>query len=113
MGVIVTPFGQLKYAEPKALREWVAAHDIRHRLYQNTLMGQNYLVNLVPLDGEVNADWFGRHILAHMALTDALPQPVTTSTSALAAWRDEKSFYSWHDLHTLLHRQLDNALNLT
>lgn len=111
--MIVTPFGQLKYGSKRALTDWVMAHDVRHRLYQNTLMGSNELINLVPLDGEINKDWFGRHVLAHIALTAYLPNPVTTATEVLAGWNDEQSFYTWHDLHTLLHRQLDNQLNLT
>jgi len=113
MGMIVTPFGGLKYQDEKALREWVTAHDVRHRLYQNTLMGQDELINQVPLDGKINKDWFGRHLLSHIALTAYLPNPVTTATEVLSGWDDEQSFYTWHDLHTLLHRQLDNQLNLT
>ena len=113
MGMIVTPFGGLKYGDERALKDWVTAHDVRHRLYQNTLLGQNQPINGVPLDGKVNDDWFGRHLMTHLALTAFLPNPVTTATEVLTGWKDEPSFYTWHDLHTLLHRQLDNALNLT
>lgn len=110
--MIVTPFCQLVYGDEVALNEWSAAHDRRHRVYQNELLGQGDAVTGYPLSGKVNADWFGRHILAHLALDRILPV-TTASVAALEAWSDEKGFYSWHDLHNLLHRQIDDTLNLT
>ena len=111
--MIVTPFGQLNYGNENGLVEWVSAHHLRHIVYQNELLRQGTAVYSVPLDGKVNADWFGRHILMHIALNNVLTYGATPSSYALTSWKDEKSFYSWHDLHNLLHRDLDNALNLT
>jgi len=110
--MIVTPFGQLVYGQERALTDWVAAHDVRHRVYQNELLGQGVAVTGYPLTGKVNADWFGRHILSHLALDPILPV-TTTSVAALEGWDDADSFYTWHDLHNRLHIQIDNALNLT
>ena len=110
--MIVTPFGQLVYGNEKALAEWVAAHDRRHRVYQDEFLRQGDAVTGVPLSGKVDGDWFGRHILAHLALNLGLPV-TTTSNASLTAWRDRESFYSWHDFHNLLHRQIDETLNLT
>lgn len=110
--MIVTPFGQLVYGNEAALNEWSAAHDRRHRVYQNELLGQGDAVTGVPLAGKVDADWFGRHLFTHLALDRILPV-TTASVAALEAWSDEKGFYSWHDLHNLLHRQIDDTLNLT
>lgn len=110
--MIVTPFGQLDYGNERGLIDWVAAHDIRHRVYQSEMLAQGNAVTGYPLTGSVNDDWFGRHILSHLALNSILPV-TTTSTASLVRWRDEKSFYFWHDLHNLLHIQIDNALNLT
>ena len=113
MGAIITPFGGLKYGDKAALKEWELAHLLRHHLYEDVALDQGEQLELPPLWGSINADWFGRHLLVHMGLTVFLPEPVTTGTDTLAGWDDAASFYSWHDLHTLLHRQLDNALGLT
>lgn len=113
MGVVLTPFGGLKYGDDKALRDWAFAHEERHRLYEDVAHRQSEQLELPPLMGKINADWFGRHLLVHVGLMMFLPEPATTGTDPLRGWDDAQSFYSWHDLHTLLHRQLDDALGLT
>lgn len=111
---IVTPFGDLDFKDLGGLDPWIGAHDQRHRTYRKAASSLGIYLQSSPLATMPNSDWFGRHLLTHLALIQfTLPtsQYVTLSLDT-AQWREERDFYDWHNTHNLIHQRLDQAFGI-
>lgn len=97
-----------------ALRDWVTAHDLRHRMYSKLSSQLGYAVQPTLLGGKVDQDWFHRHTMAHLALSQLFPGQLVGLTPALAVtkWRDETAFEDWMHRHALIHARLDAAFGI-
>jgi hypothetical protein len=91
--------------------QFIAAHDQRHRTYRLAATRAGRAISICPLTGEMNADWFSRHLFCHAAHQRIFPQQVTQSSTALEMppTDDENALYSWMRRHALIHAALDAA----
>lgn len=113
--MIVTPFGDLEFKSHAMTFQWLAAHGVRHETLRKELSRRGSTIQPAPLFGELNEEWVRLHYLHHMALLRTMTPDGTITVQALSAnpMRAETDFYSWHQMHNLLHTRLDQALQVT
>jgi len=91
--------------------QFIAAHDSRHRTYRlaATRLGRSIAACL--LTGKMDADWFGRHLLCHLAHAAIFPGQGSQFAVALETppADDDGALYDWMRRHALIHAQLDIA----
>jgi hypothetical protein len=113
--MIVTPFGDLDYGDTSGLQDWMSAHAQRHRIERESIaMLYGIPLGAPLLDAPLNHDFFGRHMLAHLALVKFC-QPDTTVSATLLEyeWESADKFYLWHQAHNQIHQNIDNALGIS
>ena len=110
----MTPFGDLDFKNLGGIEPWVAAHDQRHRTYRNRAGFLGASLQIAPLASMPEADWFGRHLLTHIALNHfIIPDNSYVILSLdVARWNSEPGFHDWHNTHNLIHHRLDNAFGI-
>jgi hypothetical protein len=101
----------------QAIAAWAAFHWQRHNTYFKEMHREGAAINPVVLDGAINPDWFGRHMLNHMALmrltnlTDSSYNLGSLSTPWDPSGQgDEKVFHDWMYLHDRIHSKIDRQL---
>ena len=118
--MIQTPFGDLTYDDATGLQDWLGAHDQRHGTERRVIANLGTTLSAFPLTQVLgdrtspNAEWFGRHMLMHYALRAFFTPDDTVSSLPLEMqWTSESKFNEWHQMHTQIHQQIDNALGIT
>lgn len=113
--MIVTPFGDLEFESQPMTFQWLAAHGVRHDTLRKAFSRLGSSVLPAPLFGELNEEWVRVHYLHHMALlrTTQPDQTVSVQTISMNPMESEREFFSWHQMHNLLHERLDQALQVT
>lgn len=103
-----------RYDDPAGQHAWVAAHDIRHRTYRKAISRTGVTLQSAVLTGDVDADWFARHMLAHIALKSLFPIQIGQQIPTLGDddFDDQQSFDDWMHRHALIHARLDTALGV-
>lgn len=105
-GQLFTP----KYRNQPDIEAWTLLHGHRHATYAIRIDG-GLRTATNGLYGRVNKDWFSLHAYVHEKLARAiLGRSAPSSLVADDAWGTEKGFYDWHQLHNLMHKELDQAL---
>lgn len=112
---ILTPFGELEFGDTSGLNEWVDAHFQRHTTYKRVAAQLGFPLQETLLMPPVNEDWFGRHLLGHIALERVFnPTNLQPDAGLVGAdWNIAAQFYDWHQAHNLIHQRIDNALGIT
>lgn len=112
--MIVTPFGDLEYKDPGMTLQWLAAHGLRHRTLRKELSRRGTTISPASLFGRVDLEWTRLHYLSHVAMLRVLLPDSSVSVQVLSAnpMDSEPIFYSWHQMHNLLHTRLDQALGV-
>ena len=111
--MILTPFGNLDYGSDEGLEQWQAAHDQQHRTERLALLQQGVYVTGFPLAAKLNSDWFGRHMLMHLAYERYFnPDNTQTAQQLSGLWGNESQFYRWHQIHNQLHQSFGNSLGI-
>lgn len=112
---VVTPFGNLDFDDLSGLDDWIGAHDQRHQTYRLAASSTGVYLQAVPLATMPDSDWFGRHLLAHLALIQ-FSQPsagsYVTISLDVAKWNTAPMFYDWHNTHNLIHQRLDQSFGI-
>ena len=112
--MVITPFGDLEYNDQSGLQDWLDAHDQRH-FAERQRIATGYGIPLFPrpLTGPMSSAWFGWHMTEHTTLMDFAPPDQTVGAVVLEMqWTTPDNFYRWHQIHNLLHQQLDQALGI-
>jgi hypothetical protein len=93
---------------------WLLAHNMRHMTYQKAASLQGVSVPPYDFEAPPDDDWFARHMNAHYALQSFMAPDPTISIAALANynWDDEDDFDTWMQMHTLMHRRLDEGFGI-
>lgn len=91
--------------------QFIAAHDFRHRTYKSAASRLGRAISPCFLTGKIDADWFGRHLLCHLAHAQIFPGLGSQLSVALETppADDEGALYDWMRRHALIHAQLDIA----
>lgn len=112
--MIVTPFGDLEYQSHPMTFQWLAAHGVRHETLRKELSRRGSSITPAPLFGTLDEEWVRLHYLTHMALLRTMTPDRTISVQSLSVnpMRSESDFFSWHQMHNLLHTRLDQALEV-
>lgn len=104
----ITTFGDMSYDDVETMQDFLQAHDAQHQIFQQkaAILGNN--VPLGDLTHKPDDDWMQRHISYHNALQVFLTPDDTINVNALGDydWSSADSFYSWMQIHTLLHQKL-------
>jgi hypothetical protein len=118
--MIITPFGDMDFNDlDTALPPWVDAHAQTHRGYAQTFALAGISYQNGPLTGEIDRDWFGRHMLEHVAIEQALQGQENAPDSSpdimlgFGDWSRERPFYDWHQIHNDSHARIDQALGIS
>jgi hypothetical protein len=100
-----------------AIQEWSGRHWLKHDTYFKEMHRRGAAINPVALEGPINADWFGRHMLNHMALMQLtnLSDSSYNLGSLSTPWDptgegDEQVFHDWMYLHDRIHSKIDRQL---
>ena len=115
MSVLVTPFGNLTYGSEDGIKQWLAAHDLMHRNYNQVVALAGEPAQCQPLGGStVDSDWLARNLFAHIAINRILnvSNPNPNVAFADIDWSSEEQFYDWHEQHNNDHQLIDNALGI-
>src|SRR5262245_42920966 len=85
--------------------QFLAAHDFRHRAYRQASARMGRPLAPYDLTGQMNADWFSRHMLAHAALRALFPAEIGNSTVSLEMPQqgEENDLSDWLRRHALEH----------
>lgn len=112
--MIVTPFGDQHYGNHSMERQWLAAHEIRHRAYAQAMARGGVGIAPSPLVGKVDDEWVRVHYHAHMVLLRSIPSVSSVSTQLISMnpMSSEVVFDHWHVIHNLLHTMTDQALGV-
>ncbi len=105
-----------RYDDKVGERFWLQWHDQRHRTYRKAASRLGFsLQSAVLSDTSLDEDWFGRHMLAHVALKSLFPVTVGQNIPALerSTFDDEEGFHDWHRRHSLIHAALDIAFGVS
>lgn len=106
----------VRFDDQVGKRQWLAWHDQRHRTYRKAAsrLGKS-LQSSILSDSNMDEDWFGRHMLTHVALKSLFPVTVGQNIPALemGTFEDENGFHDWHRRHSLVHASLDLAFGVT
>jgi hypothetical protein len=118
--MIQTPWGDLTYGDANGLKDWLAAHDATHRAERKAIINLGVTLDGWPLvqkitdEASPNTEWFGRHMLMHVALKQFFTPDDSVSSLPLATqWESETKFNEWHQMHTAIHNNIDNSLGIT
>lgn len=112
--MFVSQFGEVEWNDPQSMWEFLCAHDVKHQALAQTLANRGAAVPAFLLSSQIDEAWVQTHAQQHALLAQA-----TTPGSGSSAYdlltnpmSDEDTFYQWHDIHDLLHQQLDQALGI-
>ena len=95
-----------------AMTDFIAAHIIKHHAINEELARQyRSPVSVAPLDGPLNADWFGRHEILHRAIEDIIGIE-TTSVIGGEPWSNDADFADWMLVHRDKHDLIEQTLGL-
>ena len=113
--MIVTPFGDLKFGDQRALQSWATAHDLRHRAeIQAIIKSQGVSLGYANLDTEVDEDWHHRHFTYHKGMLKFMAHDSSKSAQLLdTPWTNDDNFQFWHQMHDELHKVLDKTLGIS
>ena len=114
----LTSFGPIGY-DPMSIRQWAGPHWLRHKAEAQELRRRGITVVGPMLDGPINEDWFGIHMLIHrgMMSSTSLSSNSYAITALEAHWNpdgdgDEAQFYDWHRFHDVIHSKIDRQLGI-
>lgn len=95
-------------------KAWTQWHDQRHETYRRRASQLGKALQGVILTGELDLDWFARHMFAHLALKGLYPRELGQLVLSLerAHWQGREDFVAWHRRHALLHARLDALLGV-
>lgn len=112
--MIVTPFGDLRYGDPEGLRQWMAAHGIRHRTYSVALLRAGTVSQSPPMLDQVNHNFLLMHYLDHVVLAKQFIPDSSAQTQGLVSdfQQSEQQFYNWHRTHNQIHQRLDQTFGV-
>jgi hypothetical protein len=117
--VISTIFGDLTFNDKAGLQDWLTAHDASHRTERKAIINLGTVLSGWPLiepgrDAPLpSQEWFGRHMLMHVALkTFFTPDDSVSSLPLERQWNTEQAFNEWHQMHDQIHKQIDAALGV-
>lgn len=100
-----------KPGETREFEHFLAAHDQRHRTYRLAASRLGRSIQICPLTGAMDADWFARHMRCHMAHQQIFPKQIVQSATALEMppTTDKNALLEWMRRHALIHGGLDAA----
>jgi len=105
------------YWEPgdeSARKSAIFYHDVQHRALRKaaTLLGIS--LGAGQLSGDLDRDWYARHMLIHKALKGVLPESQRQTIGELSDTRGEEdhNFSDWQHRHALIHARLDTAFRI-
>lgn len=105
---VVTPFGELRLGDEKALEMWVQTHSRRHGQYVKKGLGPPGGSLEAPVDG----DWMLRHTLRHVALATIAKAPMSSADTKVLSlpgvWKTDQELQDWHAMHDRLHSVIDH-----
>jgi hypothetical protein len=112
--VIVTPYGDIELGDREAMRQWMAAHDIRHRTYSVALLRKGIVSQSPPLMDQLNHNWLMMHYIQHVILAKQFAPDTTAQSHGLNHdfMESDKQFQNWHRTHNLVHQRLDQAFGV-
>ncbi len=112
--MIVTPFGDLTWGDDRGLQAWVDSHARRHRAERAAIAKTGQALPSQILHGDINSDWFHRHLAAHLTLAHYAKIDFRGSTAPLAIeqWTSQEVFREWHLAHNRLHLRYDRNLGI-
>jgi hypothetical protein len=104
----ITTFGDMAYGDVDTMQDFLQAHDSQHQSFQQRAAVAGNNVPVGDLTQQPDDDWMQRHISYHNALQVFLVPDDTINVNALTDydWSSADSFYSWMQIHTLLHQKL-------
>lgn len=109
-----TPFGDVRWKDLRGLREWLGAHDLKHRALAQAVGRLGVALPAFLLADTMDDAWIQTHFDQHSLLNTVLIQNPNTSLDDLLSdpLSNQGTFYDWHQSHTLIHQQLDQALGI-
>jgi len=112
---MMTLFGDLRWEDPQGLRQWLAAHDLKHQALAQALGRAGVPSPAFLLADEIDENWIDTHATVHNLLALQFAPDTDAGVYDLLAdfQEDQPTFYAWHDLHNQIHQRLDQALGIT
>src|SRR5438445_13885891 len=97
--MIVTPYGDLRFGDQEGMRQWMAAHAVRHRTYAVAILRGGTTLQGFPLFDQLNGEWIMTHYQEHTALAKRLAAATATYGLSHDFMENETQFYNWHRIH--------------
>lgn len=107
-------YAQLDYDDAIGMQAFLQAHAARHSIYQQSATRVKDAFPNTNLTSYPDDDWFQRHYTVHVALYSLTPPDPTVDISVLTDydWSDEDGFYTWMQMHTLIHQKIDRFFGI-
>lgn len=113
--MLLTPFGEVEWNDPQSMWSFLCAHDLKHTSLAQVLANNNVPAPAFLLTAQIDDDWVQQHFQQHVLLAQVIPQSANSSIYDLltSPMEDEETFYDWHDIHDLIHQQIDESLGIS
>jgi hypothetical protein len=106
----------LQLEDEDGIYVWLLAHKFRHSAYAQSaaLQGAGTPSYDFGAANYPDDDWFNRHAQAHLALQQFMVPDQTVSLTVLSqyTWDNDDDFQTWMQMHTLIHRRLDEGFGI-
>lgn len=108
-------YGDLSFDDDIGMQAFLQAHAARHSSYQQAAELAGLAFANTNLTEYPDADWFQRHYVTHVELgTLAVPDPtLNLQTLVDVNWDNADDFYTWMQMHTLIHQKIDQYFGNT
>jgi hypothetical protein len=107
-------YSGLQLDDEDGIESFLLAHRIRHSTYRKAASLQGLALTAYNLGAYPDDNWFQQHALEHLNLEQfAIPdQSVNLTILSTVDWDNQDDFTTWMQMHTLIHRRLDQAIGI-
>jgi hypothetical protein len=93
---------------------FLLAHAFRHQSYAYAASLQGVSTGSYNFQTYPDDTWFQNHAMAHYNLQSFAAPDQTIDLNVLTqyTWDNEDDFYTWMQMHTLIHTRLDEGLEI-
>jgi len=110
----LSQYANIQLEDQDGLQAWLLAHRFRHQTY--AYAASHAGVSTPPYDFQTypDDDWFARHASAHLALISFMAPDSSIDLTILSnfTWDNDQDFYTWMQMHTLIHMRLDEGFGI-
>jgi hypothetical protein len=107
-------YSNLQLDDEDGIDVWLLAHRARHQTYAYAASKAGVTIGPYNFDDYPDDNWYAQHTSAHLVLEQFSVPDQTIDMTILQnnTWDNQSDFDAWMQMHTLIHRRIDEYLGI-